>query len=182
VCANFVYDGTIFRLTRYLFVSDICMVGSSRLRLLIGVILVCWVAELSHDRGLEACDVTDSVQLFLFANVTKCTPCPLTCGAPTTCALGALSFLLLFRGLVPLVRVCVWCLCGWLWGPSLFWILLCVVVAVLCFGWFLLQCGASASSVFCVGMCLLGRLPACAFWFPACFPPSFALPPFCVSL
>jgi hypothetical protein len=25
---------------------------------------------------------------------------------------------------------------------------------------------------------LLGRLPACAFWFPACFPPSSSLPPF----
>jgi hypothetical protein len=82
-----------------------------------------------------------------------------------------------FRGLVPLARVCVWCLCGWPWGPGLFWFLLCVV-AFLSFGRFLLQRGFFR---LCCALCrpvLLSRLPACAFWFPACFPPFSALSPF----
>jgi hypothetical protein len=53
-----------------------------------------------------------------------------------------------------------------------------VVVAVLCYGWLMLQrdffrlCCVLCRPVF------LGRLHKCACWFPARIPPSFALPPF----
>jgi hypothetical protein len=73
--------------------------------------------------------------------------------SPGTLPVWRLFFFCFFCGLVPLARVCVSCLCGWPWGPRLFWILLYVVVSYLCFGWFMLQRGFSAPVVFCVGLC-----------------------------
>jgi hypothetical protein len=82
-------------------------------------------------------------------------------------------FLLL--GLVPLARARVWWLCGWPWETGLFWILLCGVVALLCFGWFLLQ--RSFFLLCCVLCCWVGSLRV-PFGFLLAFLPS----PFRVSL
>jgi hypothetical protein len=93
-------------------------------------------------------------------------------GASVACLrVAPFLFSCLFRGPVPLARVYKWCLCGWPWGPGLFLVLLCVAVAFLCFDWFMLQRDFFR---LCCDLCrpvLLGRLPACAFWLPAWFPP-----------
>jgi hypothetical protein len=100
-------------------------------------------------------------------------------GVPARCALSIL--LLVSRscaagaglGLVS-VRVAL--------GPGWFWFLLCVVVAFFCFGWCMLQQGFSRLWLVLCRPVLLGRLCECAFWFPACVPPSSTPPPFFVSL